>query len=129
MIMYLTGSKPVHPSVAIVGTRRPTPEGVEIARNLARTLAINSVSVISGLARGIDAAAHRGALEGSGHTLAVLPCGINTVYPTSHHNLAKNIINNQGSIVSEMAGDYKPMPYDFLARNRNYHKCRTTFNR
>src|SRR5215470_16477882 len=73
-------------AIAIVGSRRPTPYGVETAEALAAELAARGVTIVSGLARGIDAAAHRGALQGGGRTLAVLGNGIDVIYPPENHD-------------------------------------------
>src|SRR5205823_9281905 len=79
------------PAVAIVGARACSPYGAQVARMLGRELAAEGVVVVSGLARGIDAEAHRGALEAAGHTVAVLGCGIDRDYPAAHAGLARSI--------------------------------------
>jgi len=116
--LYLVGNWPKQPAVAIVGSRKATAEGVEITKDIARNLAKNNITIVSGLARGIDSAAHKGALSVEGRTVAVLPCGIETIYPANNSNLAKQIIEAGGGIISEYLGDKKPYPHDFLARNR-----------
>src|SRR5439155_23948644 len=88
--------------LAIVGARDATPYGVEVAERLAAGLRARGVTIGSGLARGIDAAAHRGALDASGRTLAVLGCGIDVVYPPEHGALAR-AIEAQGALVSQFA--------------------------
>src|SRR5712692_3654737 len=85
-------------AVAIVGSRRPTPYGVEVAEALAAELAARGVTIVSGLARGIDAAAHRGALHGGGRTLAVLGSGIDVVYPPENRDL-RQAIERQGAVI------------------------------
>ena len=75
-------------ALAIVGARAATPYGIEVTERLAGELAARGVTIVSGLARGIDAAAHRGALGAGGRTVAVLPCGIDIVYPPEHRALA-----------------------------------------
>jgi DNA processing protein len=105
------------PAVAIVGARSCSPYGAAIARILARKLAAAGVVVVSGLARGIDANAHRGALDANGHTVAVLGCGIDINYPAAHEDLARRIMVG-GEIVSEYAQDTPPAPWRFPARNR-----------
>lgn len=104
--------------VAIVGARKATKGGLEIARLLAETIAGYGITIVSGLARGIDSAAHQGALDASGKTIAVLPSGIEYIYPTTNAWLAKQIVENNGALVSEHKGDYRPRNEDFLARNR-----------
>lgn len=108
---------PARPHVAIVGTRKATREGRETARTLARTLAARGVVIVSGLAFGIDAAAHEGALDANGVTVAVLGNGIDAIYPPSHESLGRRI-EGSGAIVSEYAPGTPGLPYQFLARNR-----------
>jgi len=104
-------------AVAIVGSRRPTPYGVEVAEALAAELAARGVTIVSGLARGIDAAAHRGALQGGGRTLAVLGHGIDVVYPPEHRDLFR-AIEGQGAVISQFPKGTAPLPYNFPLRNR-----------
>jgi DNA processing protein len=104
-------------AVAIVGSRRPTPYGVEVAEALAAELAARGVTIVSGLARGIDAAAHRGALQGGGRTLAVLGNGIDVVYPPEHRDLFR-AIEGQGAVISQFPNGTAPLPYNFPLRNR-----------
>lgn len=105
------------PAVAIVGTRRPTLYGMQMAQGLAADLAERGVCVISGLARGIDAAAHRGSLESGGPTVAVLGCGIDVVYPREHRQLTQRIVGN-GVLLSEFPPGTSPSPQNFPVRNR-----------
>jgi DNA processing protein len=107
----------VRPAVAIVGARACSPYGGSVARTLARELAAAGLVIVSGLARGIDGAAHRGALEAGGLTVAVLGCGIDRDYPASHRELARSIAE-RGLIVSEYAPQVEPAPWRFPARNR-----------
>src|SRR5919201_1654788 len=104
------------PTVAIVGARACSSYGTGVAKRLARELAAAGVIVVSGLARGIDGAAHRGALE-TGTTLAVLGCGIDREYPRAHASLAAEI-TAEGWVVSEYAPGVEPAPWRFPARNR-----------
>ena len=104
-------------SVAVVGARACSPYGAQVGRMLGRELAAAGVVVISGLARGIDGEAHRGALEGGGLTLAVLGCGIDRDYPASHAQLSRRI-EEQGLVVSEYEPGVEPAPWRFPARNR-----------
>lgn len=114
------GSEPEilsRPSVAIVGARASSGYGASVARSLGRELASAGLIVVSGLARGIDAEAHRGALEGAAPTVAVLGCGIDRDYPAAHAELARRVAES-GLIVSEYAPGVEPAPWRFPARNR-----------
>jgi DNA processing protein len=104
-------------AVAIVGARACSGYGASVARSLGRELAAAGLVVVSGLARGIDAEAHRGALEGEGTTIAVLGCGIDRDYPAAHAELARRVAG-AGLIVSEYAPGVEPAPWRFPARNR-----------
>ena len=104
-------------AVAIVGSRRPTPYGLAVAERLASDLAVRGVTIVSGLARGIDTAAHRGALAAGGRTLAVLGCGLDVVYPLENRALAR-AIEAQGALVSQFAPGMPALPGHFPARNR-----------
>ncbi len=118
-ILYVKGTllKEDEAAVAIVGTRRATPYGLETARRLASDLARAGVTVVSGLAEGIDAAAHRGALEVGGRTLAVLGHGLNTVYPPFHKELAEQVAHC-GALISEFPMEGEPLAWNFPRRNR-----------
>jgi DNA processing protein len=105
------------PCVAIVGTRRATAYAERVTRELARTLARAGACVISGLARGVDAAAHRGALEANGATAAVLGTGLDVVYPRGHAEL-QGFIGEQGLLLSELAPTYAAHGGSFPRRNR-----------
>ena len=109
---------PWTPSVAMVGTRFPTGRGMDAARALARQAAEAGVAVVSGLARGIDAAAHRGALAGGGPTFAVLGRGIDEVYPPRNRELAAAIIASGGGLLSEYPPGTVPTRWTFPERNR-----------
>jgi DNA processing protein len=104
-------------SIAIVGTRHATTYGRRIARRLASSLASAGLTIVSGLARGIDAAAHEGALEAGGRTLAVLAGGLHHVYPTEHKELAFDI-SQQGALLSEFPCDWPIQRGAFPRRNR-----------
>jgi DNA processing protein len=106
------------PAIAIVGTRRATPQGKELARQFARKLSAAKISVISGLAMGIDEAAHEGALESQGKTVAVLGTPLSYIYPRQNQKLAENILANSGAIVSEFPLSQEYRPQNFLIRNR-----------
>lgn len=106
------------PTVAIVGTRKPTAYGREVTQHIATFLAKRGVIIVSGLALGIDAIAHQAALEAGGATIAVLPCGLDSIYPQRHRNLALNIIKGGGALISEYPTGSTPFPSNFIARNR-----------
>ena len=104
-------------AVAVVGTRRATVYGKEATRTLASDLARNGVTIVSGLARGIDAQAHRAALEARGRTIAVFGSGIDIIYPPEHKKLAQAIVEN-GALVTEYALGTPPEGSNFPPRNR-----------
>jgi DNA processing protein len=105
------------PAVAIVGARACSAYGRAVARMLGRELAAVGLVVVSGLARGVDAEAHRGALDAGGTTIAVLGCGIDRDYPAAHAELARRI-GERGLVVSEYEQGVEPAPWRFPARNR-----------
>jgi DNA processing protein len=119
--LYLRGNGDVallsRPAVAIVGARACSPYGAQVARLLGRELAAAGVLVVSGLARGVDGEAHKGALETEGHTVAVLGCGIDRDYPAMHAGLALRIAE-RSLLVSEYEPGVEPAPWRFPARNR-----------
>lgn len=117
--LYYLGHLPPDevPAVGIVGGRACSPYGKEIAKRSGKCLAGNGVSVISGMARGIDGFGHEGALEGGGSTYAVLGCGVNVVYPPEHAGLYERILE-KGGILSEYPPDMSPRPGFFPMRNR-----------
>jgi DNA processing protein len=105
------------PAAAIVGARACSPYGAQVARLLGRELTAAGLVVVSGLARGVDGEAHRGALESGGVTVAVLGCGIDRDYPAVHAQLARRI-GETGLVVSEYEPGIEPAPWRFPARNR-----------
>ncbi|MGH2971484.1 MAG: DNA-processing protein DprA [Gaiellaceae bacterium] len=119
--LFVRGPAPLdvlaRPAVAIVGARACSGYGASVARSLAREAAAAGLVVVSGLARGIDSEAHRGALDAGGTTVAVLGCGIDRDYPAAHAELARRIADT-GLIVSEYAPGVEPAPWRFPARNR-----------
>lgn len=106
------------PCVAVVGSRRCSTYGQNAASMLARDLAQRGVTIVSGLARGIDAAAHRGALEAGGRTVAVVGTGLDQVYPRDHRKLLDEILASGGALVSEFPLGTPPAPQNFPYRNR-----------
>jgi DNA processing protein len=105
------------PAVAIVGARACSSYGRSVTRSLARELAGAGLVVVSGMARGIDGEAHRGALDAGGRTVAVLGCGIDRDYPAAHAELARRVCET-GLVVSEYEAGVEPAPWRFPARNR-----------
>lgn len=105
-------------SVAIVGSRRPSSYGTQVALELAEKLSRKGIVIVSGLAYGIDAIAHKGALNADGTTIAVLASGLRAVYPRGHEGLAHRIVDSGGAIISEYDHDALPMKHHFLERNR-----------
>ncbi len=119
LILYCRGQVEVLelPGLAIVGTRRPTFYGLQMAQGLAFDLGKRDLVIVSGLARGVDAAAHRGCLEAKGRTVAVLGCGIDVVYPREHRQLTQ-MIAESGALLSEFPPGTSPAPQNFPVRNR-----------
>lgn len=117
-VLYVKGNlADVPPSVAIVGTRAPSHYGREVAFSLARDLSLRGVSIISGLARGIDTQAHLGALQGLAKTVAVLGSGLDIIYPQENKALAEEIVK-KGALVSEFPPGVSPRAENFPRRNR-----------
>lgn len=117
--LYVLGELPCNDElcVAIVGTRRPSDYGRQVAYRLAQELASYGAVVVSGMAVGIDGAAHQGAIDAGGKTIAVLGCGIDVVYPRAHAKLRERIIGS-GAVVSEFPLGTIPQPWHFPVRNR-----------
>lgn len=118
--LYYRGVLPAagETAVAIVGTRKATRDGAAFAEALGAALAERGVTVISGLAFGIDAAAHRGALRAGGKTVAVLGCSVDAIYPAAHEGLGQEMLAKGGGILSEYPAGTPALPHQFLARNR-----------
>ncbi len=119
VVLYYKGTLPGDDqlSIAMVGTRHSTAYGRMVAEDLARDLARQGVWVISGMARGIDACCHRGALDGKGKTIAVLGSGLDVIYPKENTDLYYNIVEN-GCVISEFPLGTTPLPRNFPVRNR-----------
>ena len=106
------------PGIAVVGTRHPSPYGAGMAEMLSRDLANRRLVIFSGMARGVDTAAHKGALDAGGKTVAVWGTGIDVIYPKENKKLAENIVASGGTIVSEYPLGTFPAPQNFPIRNR-----------
>lgn len=119
-VLYLRGNLQAltRLSLAVVGTRRPTPYGLAVVDRLIRPLARSGVTIVSGLAFGVDAAVHRATLHEHGQTVAVLGTGIDLTYPWDHHDLVKHIIQSRGAIVTEFPLGAGPLRHHFPQRNR-----------
>ena len=120
LVLYVKGGMSERDglAIAVVGSRRTTLYGQEMARKLAFQLARVGVVVVSGLARGIDTAAHNGALQAKGRTVAVIGCGIDIMYPTENQKLADEIVEKGGAVVTEFPFGVKPDKQNFPMRNR-----------
>jgi DNA processing protein len=118
-VLYIRGSLSPEDdwSIAVVGTRRPTYYGREVTEQIAGDLARNKITIVSGLARGIDATAHRAALDAGGRTIAIFGCGLDVVYPSDHVKLARQIME-RGALVSEFPLGTRPKAENFPRRNR-----------
>jgi DNA processing protein len=116
-LLYLRGKMPVNDCFAIVGSRRATNGGLALTRNIAETLANHDICIVSGLARGVDSAAHRGALDAKGSTIAVLGCGIDRVYPPENGKLFHEI-QQTNAIITEYPPETPPLAGHFPGRNR-----------
>lgn len=106
------------PGIAVVGTRQPTTYGAGMAQMLSRDLAARGLVILSGMARGVDTAAHKGALEAKGKTIAIWGTGIDVIYPKENKRLAEQILESGGTIISEYAMGTFPAPQNFPIRNR-----------
>jgi DNA processing protein len=106
------------PRLAVVGSRKVSVYGRQVTQQLAGEAAGKGVIIISGLALGVDGIAHHAALQNTGRTIAVLPCGLDRIYPASHHQLARQIIERGGALISEYPAGTEPYKTNFIARNR-----------
>jgi DNA processing protein len=119
-VLWIRGDATVlaRPGIAVVGTRQPSPYGLGMAEMLSRDLANRRLTILSGMARGVDSAAHKGALDAGGKTVAVWGTGIDVVYPKENKRLAERIVESGGTIVSEYPLGTFPAPQNFPIRNR-----------
>lgn len=119
LLLYVRGQLKAEDDkcLAVVGTRKASKYGWDVANQLAAEIANQGITIVSGLAQGIDAAAHRGALQTGGRTIALIGTGIDQIYPRENTDLADEIVNN-GAIVSEMPLGAKPLAKNFPQRNR-----------
>jgi len=119
-LLWLRGDAALlsRPIIAVVGTRHPTPYGTAMAEKLAHDLAIHGLLVLSGMARGVDSAAHRGAMAAKRPTVAVWGTGVDVIYPKENKSLAEQIIAGGGAILSELPLGTYPAPQNFPKRNR-----------
>lgn len=120
--LFYLGAPPAdwlsRPRVAIVGSRGVTPYGQQVTAKLATELAERGIVIISGLALGIDGIAHQACLRAGGTTVAVLPCGLDKVYPATHTQLARDILVQGGTLLTEYEGSMPGLKQNFIARNR-----------
>ncbi len=120
IVLYVKGRLPGDkniPSVAIVGSRRPSNYGAKMATKFAEDLGKRGFMIVSGMARGVDTCAHRGALKSEAFTIAVLGCGVDVLYPPENGGI-KDLIETNGAVISEFAPGTAPMPTHFPVRNR-----------
>jgi DNA processing protein len=119
-VLWIRGNPALlaRPGIAIVGTRQPSPYGAGMAELLSRDLANRRLVILSGMARGVDTAAHKGAIEAGGKTIAVWGTGIDVIYPKENKKLAESIVATGGAIVSEYPLGTFPAPQNFPIRNR-----------
>lgn len=120
LVLYIKGCAEIidKPGIAVVGTRHPTPYGVGMAERLACDLAARGLIIFSGMARGVDTAAHRGALNAHGRTVAIWGTGIDVVYPKENQKLTDQILDSGGAVLSEFPLGTFPAPQNFPIRNR-----------
>jgi len=120
LVLYVRGKVETlsRPGIAVIGTRHPTPYGTGMSERLACDLAARNVTIISGLARGIDTAAHRGAISAKGKTVAVLGTGVDVIYPKENSRLADQVLSLGGALISEFPMGTFAAPQNFPIRNR-----------
>jgi DNA processing protein len=120
LALYIRGNVEIlaQPGIAVVGTRHPTPYGSGMAERLATDLAAQGLVILSGMARGVDTAAHRGALAAKGKTVAIFGTGVNVIYPKENSRLSEQILASGGALVSEFPMGTFAAPQNFPIRNR-----------
>lgn len=120
IVLYVQGSVEVisRPGIAVIGTRHPTPYGVGMAERLACDLARQGLVIFSGMARGVDTAAHRGAIAAKSKTVAVFGTGVDVIYPKENRRMSEQILANGGALISEFPLQTFPAPQNFPIRNR-----------
>ena len=120
LVLYVRGNAEVltQPGIAMVGTRHPTPYGLGMAERLACDLAAQGLVIISGMARGVDTASHRGAISAKGKTIAVFGTGVDVIYPKENSRLSEQILALGGALISEFAMGTFAAPQNFPIRNR-----------
>lgn len=119
-LLYLKGNAKLldTPMIAVVGTRKPTRYGIKVTEDFVKEFAINGLTVVSGMARGLDTVAHKTCVELSKPTVAVFGCGVDVCYPAENRGVYDSILNSGGLIVSEYRPDVKPLQFHFPERNR-----------
>ena len=118
-VLWVRGDlAPTRPRIAVVGTRKPTPWGTRVATAVAQEAARRGISVVSGLALGVDIAAHRAAVKSGGHTIAVLGGGVDSPTPRQHERDAEQLLSAGGALIAEVPPGLKPSARTLVARNR-----------
>jgi DNA processing protein len=119
-VLYVRGEARIlpDPAIAVIGTRHPTPYGLGVAERLAQDLSNCGLVIISGLARGIDAMAHKGCVQAHGRTIAVFGTGVDLIYPRENRKLSEQILEQGGALISEFPLGTGPTPHNFPVRNR-----------
>ena len=120
LVLYIRGDRRIllDPAIAVIGTRHPTPYGLGMAERLSQDLANCGLVIISGMARGIDSIAHKGAILARGRTIAVFGTGVDVIYPRENRKLSEQILELGGALVSEFPLATGPNPHNFPLRNR-----------
>jgi DNA processing protein len=118
--LWLKGAKlnSTEKHLTVVGSRKPSHYGIKIVNQLVKELAASGITIVSGLAIGIDGLAHQAALEGGGKTIAIMAAGLDLIYPTSNIKLSQSILAQGGTLVSEYPEGMPPLKQNFIARNR-----------
>ena len=118
LVLYVRGNPRIllEPGIAVIGTRHPTPYGLGMAERLAQDLANCGLVIISGMARGIDSVAHKGAVQARGRTIAVFGTGVDVIYPRENRKLSEQILEFGGALVSEFPLATSPAPHNFPLR-------------